>query len=277
MKTPKTKLNMYSNSMLIIELISLLQVKDMVRVTPVFVYNLMVEKSLSSAHLPIFEHFLNEALCKDNEQEEEREGMTDMERKRYLLSHPQARKKNLLNFKPLTDLTMDKMAVLNDYLITHCTLFNLESNFTENDKQLNTFFTDPSLQGNNTVDGDDERVVVPDAEDLEAHAYYSKSFKNRAEGHGDFCEVYLQYDRDYCKQMTENPKNRDKLCRCPCGVGAHHEVPYGSLRYCPHFLNHGTYNARKEFLKLKRACMKCLRGSHLSSSCRYKPSSCYYC
>ena len=55
MKTPKTKLNMYSNSMLIIELISLLQVKDMVRVTPVFVYNLMVEKSLSSAHLPKFE------------------------------------------------------------------------------------------------------------------------------------------------------------------------------------------------------------------------------
>ena len=77
--------------------------------------------------------------------------------------------------------------------------------------------------------------------------------------------------------MIENPKNRDKLRRCPCGVGAHHEVPYGSLRYCPHFLNHGTYNARKEFLKLKRGCTKCLRGNHLSSSCRYKPSSCYYC
>ena len=114
MKAPKTKLNMYSNSMLIIELISLLQDKDMVRVTPVFVYNLMVKKSLSSAHLPKFENFLNEALRKDNEQEEERDGMTDMERKRYLLAHPQARKKNLLNFKPLTELTMDKMALLND-------------------------------------------------------------------------------------------------------------------------------------------------------------------
>merc|ERR1711888_178296 len=152
MKSPKTKLNMYSNSMLIIELISLLQVKDMVRVTPVFIYNLMVEKSLSSAHLPKFENFLNEALRKDNEQEEERDGMSDMERKRYLLANPQARKKNLLNFKPLTDLTNDKMALLDDYLITHCTSFNLESNFTENDKQMNTFFADHNLQSDQSED-----------------------------------------------------------------------------------------------------------------------------
>ena len=59
MKVPKTKMNMYSNCKLIVELIALLQAKDMVRVTPVFVYNLMVEKSLTSAHLPKFEHFLN--------------------------------------------------------------------------------------------------------------------------------------------------------------------------------------------------------------------------
>merc|ERR1712082_472138 len=197
-----------------------------------------------------------------------------MARKRYLLANPQARKKNLLNFKPLTDLTNDKMALLNDYLITHCTSFNLESNFTESDKQLNTFFAENDFQGESSECIKEENV---NDEDIETQAFYSKSVKNRAEGHGEFCEVYLKHDRDYCKQVIANPKYREKLRRCPCGVGTPHEVLYGSMRYCPHFLNLGTYNARKEFIKLKRGCMKCMRGNHLSSSCRYKPSSCYYC
>merc|ERR1712082_135109 len=101
-----------------------------------------------------------------------------MARKRYLLANPQARKKNLLNFKPLTDLTNDKMALLNDYLITHCTSFNLESNFTESDKQLNTFFADNNIQSDPSEGRNEENV---DAEDLETQAFYSKSVKNRAE------------------------------------------------------------------------------------------------
>ena len=46
MKTPRTKMNQYSNSKLIVELIELLQDKKMVQVTPNLLYSLMVEKAL---------------------------------------------------------------------------------------------------------------------------------------------------------------------------------------------------------------------------------------
>ena len=116
---------MYSNCKLISELISLLQSKEMIKVVPTAIYNLMVERAFTVSHLPKFEHFLNDALRRDNEQDDEMEGLSEIENKIYLLANPQIKKRNLLNFKPLADLTVDKMAILNDYLITHCTTFNL--------------------------------------------------------------------------------------------------------------------------------------------------------
>ena len=52
MKTPRTKMNQYTNSKLIVELIELLQDKKMIQVTSNPLYVLMVEKSLMVSHLP---------------------------------------------------------------------------------------------------------------------------------------------------------------------------------------------------------------------------------
>ena len=87
----------------------------------------------------------------------------------------------------------------------------------------------------------------------------------------------MDFDKDYCHRMNENPKMKDKLKKGPCGSNGYHEVIYGSLRYCPYFLQHPTLSGRSEFLRVKRACFKCLRCNHNSSSCKYCPASCYYC
>ena len=141
MKTPRTKMNQYTNSKLVVELIELLQDKKMIQVTPNPLYVLMVEKSLMVSHLPKFEHNLNNALRRDNEEEEEEEleGMSDMEKKRHLLNNPRLKKRNLLNFKSLADLIVDKIAILYDYLLTHTTTFNLENDIIETDKTKNVF------------------------------------------------------------------------------------------------------------------------------------------
>ena len=237
----------------------------------------MVERAFTVSHLPKFEHFLNDALRRDNEQEDELEGLSEMEKKRYLLANPQIKKRNLLNFKPLADLTVDKMATLNDYLITHCTTFNLESDFVATEKPKNNFFTGQQFDDEFSNDEDDEEKVVDGEGNLEANVHYSKTLKNRAEGHGILSKAYIDYDKDYCLRMNENPKMKNRLKKCPCGSNGYHEVIYGSLRYCPYFLQHPTLNGRREFLRAKRACFKCLRGNHNSSSCRYRPATCYYC
>ena len=57
MKSPKTKMSMYSNCKLISELTSHLPKKDMIRLVPTPVYNPMVEKAFTLAHMAKFEHF----------------------------------------------------------------------------------------------------------------------------------------------------------------------------------------------------------------------------
>ena len=150
----------------------------MIQVTPNPLYVLMVEKSLMASHLPKFEHYLNNALRRDNEEEEEEEleGMSDMEKKRHLLNNPRLKKRNLLNFKPLTELIVDKIAILNDYLLTHTTTFNLQSDFVDAGKTKNIFQLQLDLERNCDVDEEDPEELKEEC--LETNVHYSKTFKN---------------------------------------------------------------------------------------------------
>ena len=131
--------------------------------------------------------------------------------------------------------------------MTHTTTFNLENYVIETDKTKNVFRSEikkgPSGEGEHNEDSEDDEQ--PNDGYIEVNTHYSKSFKNRAEGHSELSKAYIDFDKDYCKRMTENPKMKGKLKRCPCGMGSHHEVPYGTMRYCGYFLQHPTIKGRR--------------------------------
>ena len=61
-----------------------------------------------------------------------------------------------------------------------------------------------------------------------------------------------------------------------CKVGPAHTTKYGSMRYCKNFLDVKGWKDRKEYLRTRKACYKCLQLNHSASVCKSK-LKCTYC
>ena len=115
-----------------------------------------------------------------------------------------------------------------------------------------------------------------DEEGVENLAVYYGKVTNRQK-EDELCEEYLKFDREFVKRMNENPKNKDKLKPCHCGLATNHQSFHGSLRFCKFFTNIPKIEERKQLIRTKRVCSRCLKTNHSANSCRAKAPACYYC
>ena len=114
-----------------------------------------------------------------------------------------------------------------------------------------------------------------DENETELSAFYGKATKKSEEN--DFCQEYLRFDMNFIKSVNENPKNKDKQRTCKCGLGPPHTSHLGSLRFCKYFIGVPKFQERKQLLKVRNVCTRCLKMSHTTNLCTSKPLNCFYC
>ena len=103
------------------------------------------------------------------------------------------------------------------------------------------------------------------------------TFYGKVKKEDDFCSEYLAFDKAFVQRMNDDPKNKVKLKPCYCGLSANHQAYHGSLRFCKFFISIPRVEERKQLIRTKRGCSRCLKTNHTMNSCKSKPVSCYYC
>ena len=92
-----------------------------------------------------------------------------------------------------------------------------------------------------------------------------------------YSEVCLAYDKAFVKKINENPSNKGKMKPCRCGLGSSHQSFHGSLRFCTHFVSIPKIEERKQMMRTRKVCSRCLKMNHSAATCKLKPPVCYYC
>ena len=100
-------------------------------------------------------------------------------------------------------------------------------------------------------------------------ATYEKSDKT-------FAPSYLDFDRQYALKVNEaiQKEKPEFLRKCACNVDPRHSTKFGSLCFCPRFLEEKDFEQCKQFLK-QQECFKCLLPFHSANTC-YSKLRCFY-
>ena len=141
---------------------------------------------------------------------------------------------------------------------------------------MDIIFTETADKGEKQVcmaislhhDGELENPEANPSDVEGANSFYVRSNKSPIDIR-DLCKEYPAYNREFTKKANEDPKNESKLRICRYGIGPHHKVCFGSLHYCPYFLEMSDINSRKQLMRTRS-----LRTDHSSVSCKSRNPQC---
>merc|ERR1711888_508981 len=183
----------------------------------------------------------------------------------------------------IAEVSLNKISVLYGYIksFTNCADLDVKKNDDkkEKDEKKDKGLKTNALYGRGVASdvssSDDTDDEDDDVGETEMSAFYGRTTKKNEET--DFCQEYLDFDMKFIKSVNENPKNIEKQRPCKCGLGPAHTSHLGSLRFCKLFIGLLKFQERKQLLRVKNVCTRCLKTSHTTNLCKSKPLNCFYC
>ena len=103
------------------------------------------------------------------------------------------------------------------------------------------------------------------------------TFYGKVKKEDEFCSEYLAFDKVFVQRTNDDPRNKAEMKTCYCGLSANHQACHGSLRFCKFFISIPRIEERKQLIRSKKVCSRCLKTNHTVNSCKSKPASCNNC